>query len=179
MDVLIVENEKTALKQISRVLRNVASDAIIKKTSDVDEALQLCRERAFDVAFLDIEMPSKDGLTLAREIKDIRPITNIVIITAFPEYALEAYKLYVSDYVLKPVTHENLKNALSNLRNPIREKRKGLYVRCFGDFAVFYDARPLYFGRAKTKEMCNYSEPPMQGQSQHCLQRRLLMRQIH
>ncbi|MBQ9607098.1 MAG: response regulator [Lachnospiraceae bacterium] len=156
MDILIVDNEKTALKQVSRVLRSVASDAMIKKTSDVDDALRLCRETAFDVAFLDIEMPSKDGLTLAKEIKDIRPMTNIVIITAFPEYALEAYKLYVSDYVLKPVTHEDLKNALSNLRNPIREKRKGLYVRCFGDFAVFYDARPLSFGRAKTKEMFAY-----------------------
>ena len=156
MNVLIVDDEKTALKQVSRVLRSVASDAIIKKTSDVDDALQLCRETAFDVVFLDVEMPSMDGLTLAKEIKDIRPMTNIVIITAFQEYALEAYKLYVSDYVLKPVTHENLKNALSNLRNPIREKRKGLYVRCFGDFAVFFNARPVAFGRAKTKEMFAY-----------------------
>ena len=156
MDVLIVDNEKTALKQVSRVLRRVAAEAIIKETSDAYDALQLCRETAFDVAFLDIEMPEKDGLALAKEIKDIRPMTNIVIVTAFPEYALEAYKLYVSDYVLKPVTHEDLKNALNNLRNPIRERRKGLYVRCFGDFAVFYDAKPLHFGRTKTKEMFAY-----------------------
>ena len=156
MDVLIVDNERTALKQVSRVLRSVASDAVIKKTSDAYDALRLCRETAFDVAFLDIEMPSKDGLALAKEIKDIRPMTNIVIITAFPEYALEAYKLYVSDYVLKPVTHVDLKNALSNLRNPIKEKRKGLYVRCFGNFDVFYDGKPVYFGRTKTKEMFAY-----------------------
>lgn len=156
MDILIVDDEKPALRQIARVLKKVAEDAIIQKTDDADEALKLCRKTAFDVAFLDIKMPAKDGLTLAREIKEIRPMANIVIITAYPEYALEAYKLYVSDYVLKPVTQENLKNTLNNLRNPVRENRKGLYVRCFGDFAVFYDGRTLHFGRAKTKEMFAY-----------------------
>ena len=81
---------------------------------------------------------------------------NIVITTAYPEYALDAYKLYISDYVMKPVIRNDLKNALSHLRNPVREERKGLYVQCFGDFTVFYDGKPLSFGRAKITEMFAY-----------------------
>ena len=156
MKVLIVDDERSALRQVSRVLRKVEPDAEVHKTDDGDEALKLCGEIAFDIVFLDIEMPSKDGLTLAGEIKGILPMTNIVIITAYPEYALQAYKLYVSDYVLKPVVEEDLRNALDNLRNPIGEKRKGLYVRCFGNFTVFYDGKVVSFGRSKTKEMFAY-----------------------
>ena len=156
MNILIVDDERTALMDLYRSLAQVVPDAAITKTDDVYEAIELCRENAFDVAFLDIQMPDIDGLGLAEKIKRIRPMTNIVITTAYPEYALDAYKLYVSDYVLKPVKKEDLRNALHNLRHPVREERKGLYVQCFGDFAVFYDGEPLSFGRAKTKEFFAY-----------------------
>ncbi|MBQ9437105.1 MAG: response regulator [Lachnospiraceae bacterium] len=156
MDVLIVDDEQTALKNLTRVLKKVAPEADIQKTDDVEEALELCRRHAFDVVFLDIRMPDKDGLTLAKDIKNILPVVNIVIVTAYPEYALNAYKLYVSDYVLKPVIKEDLRKTLDNLRNPVKKERKGLYVQCFGDFAVFFNGMPLSFGRAKTKEMFAY-----------------------
>lgn len=156
MDVLIVDDERTALKNLTRVLKKVVPDAVIAETDESDGALKLCREAIFDVVFLDINMPDKDGLTLAKEIKQIRPGINIVIVTAYPEYALKAYKLYVSDYLMKPVSTEDLKNTLANLRNPLKQERKGLYVQCFGDFVVFFDGKAVNFGRAKTKEMFAY-----------------------
>lgn len=156
MNILVVDDERTALLDIVRSLEKVASDAKIDKTDDAYQALDLCKDNAYDVAFLDINMPDIDGLTLAKEIKKLRPLINIVIVTAYPEFALDAYKLYVSDYILKPVVKNNLKKALNNLRNPVKTERKGLFVQCFGDFAVFYDGQPITLGRAKTKEMFAY-----------------------
>ena len=68
----------------------------------------------------------------------------------------DAVKLYVSDYILKPARAEDIKNALANLRHPVKEERKGLYVHCFGNFEVFYDGEPVRFGRAKVKELFAY-----------------------
>ena len=156
MEVLIVDDERTAQKNLARVLSKVTENAHVQMTEQAEEAVSLCRDFDFDVVFLDINMPDKDGLTLAKEIKEIRPMINIVIVTAYPEHALKAYKLYVSDYIMKPVVKEDLRNALCNLRNPVRQNRKGLYVQCFGNFMVTFDGEVVSFGREKTKELFAY-----------------------
>ena len=156
MNILVVDDEQTAINNLIRVLKKVVPDAVIQQSDEAEEALNLCRNYTFDVVFLDINMPDKDGLTLAGEIKKLIPVINIIIVTAYPEHALEAYKLYVSDYIMKPVTREDLSNALLNLRIPLKKERKGIYVQCFGDFVVFFDGKAVSFGRAKTKELFAY-----------------------
>ena len=156
MRVLIVDDERTAIKDITKILEKIEPDADVTACDNAGEALALCRSNDFDVVLLDIRMPDMDGLTLASEIKAIRPVINIIITTAHPEYALESYKLYVSDYLLKPVIKEQLRKSLDNLRNPVNTTQKGLYVKCFGDFDVYYDGEPVSFGRAKTKELFAY-----------------------
>ena len=156
MKVLIVDGAQAALRDLEKSLKRVEPAADVIATNDAEEALRLCHRTAFDVVLMEICMPDRDGLTLAEEIKAIRPMINIIITTSHPEYALDAYELYVSDYILKPVLQKDLRRALDNLRNPIPKKREGLYVQCFGDFAVFYDGKPLSFGRAKSKELFAY-----------------------
>ena len=156
MNVLIVDDEQTALNNLERVLKKVVTNVIITKADEAEYALKLCRDNMYDIVFLDINMPDKDGMTLAEEIKKLIPIVNIIIVTAYPEYALEAYKLYVSDYIMKPVIKEDLKKTLANLRIPIKKDGKGLYIQCFGDFVVFFNGKAVSFGRAKTKELLAY-----------------------
>jgi len=156
MKILIVDDELTALRDLERALKKVVPDADIQKADEVDTALSMVREQEFDVTFLDIHMPEKDGLCLAREIKQIRPMMNIVMVTAFAQYALDAMKLYVSDYILKPAQTDDLRNALANLRNPVQKNRTGLFVRCFGNFEVFLDGEAVHFSRTKVKELFAY-----------------------
>lgn len=156
MNILIVDDERTALNDLKNVLGKTAPAAIVYMAEHPDEAIRLSREIDFEVAFLDIQMPGMDGLSLAQELKRILPALNIVMVTAYQEYAYDAFKLYASDYILKPVMPEDVKRALQNLRNPIESSRKGLYIQCFGNFEVFCDDKIVNFRRAKAKEMLAY-----------------------
>ncbi len=156
MKVLLVDDELSALRDLERVMTKAVPAAEISKTDETSVALELCKNQDFDVIFLDINMPGINGLALAKKIKEIRPNVNIVMVTAYPQYALDAVKLYVSDYILKPAMAEDIVKAFENLRNPVKEEGKGLYVRCFGNFEVFYDSKPMHFVRSKVKELLAY-----------------------
>ena len=156
MKILIVDDERMAIKSIKRVLRRVVPQAELFEAENGEKALLLCRKMAIDVVLLDIQMPDRDGLSLAQEMTAILPNINIIMTTAYPQYALDAFKVYASGYLLKPVLAEDLKDALFTLRYPVKEKRKGLYVQCFGHFEVFFDGSGVHFGRAKTKELFAY-----------------------
>ena len=130
MKILIVDDERMAIKSLKRVLRRVVPQAELFEAENGEEALLLCRKMAIDVVLLDIQMPDRDGLSLAQEMTAILLNINIIMTTAYPQYALDAFKVYASGYLLKPVLAEDLKDALFNLRYPVKEKRKGLYVQC-------------------------------------------------
>ena len=66
MNILVVDDEVSALRQIEMVLKTVAPDAVVQKTNKAKHALEMFRENEFDVVFLDIRMPGEDGLTLAK-----------------------------------------------------------------------------------------------------------------
>ena len=156
MNILIVDDEATALRDLSRVMRKTVPEAEIFTARDSDTALEVCKEKSIDVVFLDIRMPDMDGLTLAEKMKEISPLINIIMVTAYPNYALDAMKLYVSDYILKPANPVDIQNAMLHLRNPVRQTKKGLFVQCFGNFEVFYDGKPVRFPRSKVKELFAY-----------------------
>lgn len=156
MRILIVDDEISAVRDLVLSLKEIVQAADIKTATSSDAALKLFREREFDVAFLDVNMPVKDGLTVAKEMIALRPVINIIMVTGYPQYALDAVKLYVCDYIVKPVLPEDLSRALAHLRNPVPEKHEGLFVKCFGSFEVFYDGEPVRFGRAKVKELFAY-----------------------
>lgn len=78
------------------------------------------RENSCDIAFLDIKMRGMTGIELARQLKDIQGDINIIFVTGFSEYSLNAFRLYASDYLLKPATPDAVRQALGHLRTPVR-----------------------------------------------------------
>ena len=157
MRILIVDDEIKAVRDLELSLREVVPSAEIGTATKADTALEMFAEREFDVAFLDVNMPVKDGMTIAKEMIKLRPKINIIMVTAYPQYALDAVKLYVCDYIVKPALPEDLSRALEHLRYPVpEENHERLYVRCFGSFEVFYDGEPVHFNRAKVKELFAY-----------------------
>ncbi len=156
MKYLIIDDEPAAIRDLSMVVSDVDPEAVIDTATNTDAAFELCKKDTYDILFLDINMPGKDGITLARELKDIMPMGNIIMVTAYPQYALDALQLYVSGYILKPAMEDDIREALKNLRNPVASRTDGFYARCFGDFEAFYNGQPIRFRRTKTKELLAY-----------------------
>ena len=156
MKILIVDDERAAAEDLATVLKTVVPHAETDQANSAMDAEALLRKRTYDVAFLDIEMPVKNGMNLARELIERYPKMNLVMLTAYPEYALEAHHIFVSGYLLKPAMEEDVRAVFAHLRNPVPDHESGLYVRCFGNFEVFYNGKIVSFKRNKAKEMLAY-----------------------
>lgn len=115
MKVLIVDDESLALSRLKRLLNEEGVSDIVECNNAIDAIKELSKNN-FDVAFLDISMPTMGGLELANTILDINPKTFIIFQTAYEEYALEAFKSGGMDYLLKPISNENIKDALQKVQ---------------------------------------------------------------
>ena len=153
MNILVVDDEPLALVDITRVIKKSVPYADVTSADDPFDALALCEEKEIDVAFIDIEMPGMDGLELARRLSALNPRINTIMVTAYKEYAIDAFKQYASGYILKPAMQTDVEESLKHLRHPVSHITDGLYVRCFGGFEVFYNGEIVKFSRRKAKEV--------------------------
>ncbi len=156
MNIIAIDDEPHVLQSLERVLKQMEPNATLNNFLYVDEALSYAQENTVDVAFLDIEMPEMNGLLLAKKLKDIKPYINIIFLTGFSQYALDAYSVNPSDYLIKPVRPERVAAALQNLRHPVIPDKSGIQIQCFGNFEVFVDGKAVDFARAKSKEALAY-----------------------
>ena len=159
MKILIVDDEKTAITALTRSLRKICGEAAtIRAAANGKEALLVMSEQGlFDVVFLDIEMPGMSGLEVAKRIRQQAPKTNIIMVTAYPQYSLDAWSFYASGYLLKPASTAKVKEALENLRRlPSVPATERLTVQCFGNFEVYYKGERITFKRSAAKEVFAY-----------------------
>lgn len=118
MKVLIADDEKLIVDDLIREVLELYPDARVDGAVSADAALELAKKTVYDVALLDIDMPGTDGLNLARRLIAGWPTINIIFVTGYKEYALEAHELYCSGFLLKPVGSKKIKEAFENLRKP-------------------------------------------------------------
>jgi len=157
MNIIVVDDEHLTLKNIGRTIKDALQIEPVCFVSP-NEALAWAESNRVDIAFLDIEMGGMSGLELAKRLKEIQGKTNIVFVTAYSEYAMDAFTLYASGYILKPATREAIIQAVEELRYPPSRQRtaKKIRVQAFGNFEVFAGDTPLYFPRSKAKELFAY-----------------------
>ena len=120
--------------------------------SDCEEALEFVKNNPTDVAFLDINMRGMGGLALAEKIVALRPNCKIVFCTGYEEYAIPAFKLHASGYLMKPISADDVQVEIDNIKG-VRKKEKLLTVNCFGNFEIYAKDEKLAFKRLKTKEL--------------------------
>ena len=155
MHTLTVDDRELIVTQMLGILQKLDPDGSHLGATESTEALRLADAQPLDVAFLDVEMPGDlSGLMLAQQLKERYPRMNTVFITGHQEYALQAFELDASGYLLKPLTLEAVAHQLSVLRfRPDVSNAGKICIRCFGAFEATCNGVPLDFSYSKSKEL--------------------------
>jgi DNA-binding LytR/AlgR family response regulator len=106
---LIVEDEPLARNLLADYVNKVPMLELSEATSNPLQTLEILRNRAIDLMFLDIQMPEITGITLLKTLQK-KPL--VILTTAYSEYALESYEFDVVDYLLKPITFDRFLKAV-------------------------------------------------------------------
>lgn len=152
MIAVTVDDEHPMLQALTKAVAISPDITAISEFSSCTKALEWVQNNHVDIAFLDISMRGMGGLTLAEKILEAQPECNIVFCTGFSEYALDAFQIHVSGYLLKPITAEAIQKEIDHIKGR-KTKEKLLQVKCFGNFEVFTHGVPLNFKRSKSKEL--------------------------
>jgi DNA-binding LytR/AlgR family response regulator len=114
--VLVVDDEEPAVDDLVYLLSEEPGVGDVTGVADATAALRHLQEHEVDVVFLDIKMPGLDGLELARLLARFARPPEVVFVTAYDEHAVEAFEVRATDYLLKPVRPERLRQALDRAR---------------------------------------------------------------
>jgi len=131
MKILIVDDETLASSRVERILNELGYTNIVTM-NDSYKALENISKQKYDIAFLDIQMPNIDGIELANKILEFEPNTAIIFQTAYDKYAIEAFKIGVVDYILKPTTKDSIKKAISKTQKFIKIEEKNDIKKIIG-----------------------------------------------
>lgn len=157
--VMIVDDELPALKMAESVLRTFEDVGIYGSFSDPDELLTCLPTTDVDLLLVDMKMPGMHGLELAGRIQELISEVSIVFVTAYDDYAVDAFETEALDYIMKPITaermHKTLERYMKRCRGQKQDEAPGrILVRCFGRFSLEKEqGEPMKFRTAKTEEL--------------------------
>ena len=120
-NIIIVDDSKVILSEGVAVLEEAMPNATITGFIWPLEAIEYAKMNLVALAFLDIELGSASGFDLCRTLLEINPRTNIVFLTAYPDYSLDAWNTEACGFMVKPLTPDGVQAQLKKLRFPIME----------------------------------------------------------
>ncbi len=183
---IVVDDEILAIKRLKRLIGETGKVEVVNSFIHPEEAINFIRDNSIDLAFLDIEMPTVNGIELSEQILNIQSDVKIIFVTAFNQYAVEAFEVNALDYLLKPVSADRLnktldrifdsmdttknntnnKNILGNNENDMKANGNNIegsknmpdfHVNCFKKFEIVLNDEKLIKWRTnKAKELITY-----------------------
>ncbi|MBR5539149.1 MAG: response regulator [Clostridia bacterium] len=152
MIAIAVDDEPLMLGALVKAIKASPDITEVNDFTSCEDALDFIKGNSADVAFLDVNMRGMGGLSLAEKITDVCPHCKIVFCTGHEEYAIPAFKLHASGYLMKPISATDVQAEIDNIKG-ILQSQKPLAVKCFGNFEVYAKGEKLVFKRSKTKEL--------------------------
>jgi two-component system LytT family response regulator len=116
---ITVDDERVALRRLSRLLAHSGDIEIVAECTDGPGAVAAVRQHQPDVLFLDVQMPGMTGFEVLRALEDTR-LPVVIFVTAYDEFALQAFEARAIDYLLKPFGEARVEQALERARTCIR-----------------------------------------------------------
>ena len=152
MIAIAVDDEPLMLGALTKAVKASPDITAVTGFTSCEDTLDFIQSNYADIAFLDINMRGMGGLSLAERIVSFCPDCKIVFCTGYEEYAIPAFKLHASGYLLKPISSKDVQAEIDNIKG-IRQNQKPITVKCFGNFEAFSKSEKLTFKRSKTKEL--------------------------
>ena len=158
MTIICVDDEALVLRLSVTMCKELPQKPGVKGFTDAKEALEYLQRNSADIALLDINMPEMDGIALAARIKERQPDIAIIFLTGHSEYAVDAFALHASGYLLKPITKERLAEEVEYALTgrPAVKKPAHIVARTFGEFDLQVDGKSVAFSRKRAKELLAY-----------------------
>lgn len=117
MKCIIVDDEYPSREELKYFIKNFSSLEIVQEFEDPLEVLKYLQENSVDIIFLDINMPNLDGMSLGKLISKFNKKPEMVFITAYDHYAVDAFDIQAFDYIMKPYSEERIVNTLKRLES--------------------------------------------------------------
>ena len=157
MRVICVDDERLLMEDTVAMCRELPEIDDAKGFTSANDALEWLDSHSVDLALLDIDMPGMSGIELALRIKDRSPDTAVIFLTGYAKYAVDAFAVRASGYLLKPVSKESLAADVAYVYAG-RQKHavKKVKITTFGSFEVYVDGLQVKFHMAKCKEILAY-----------------------
>ena len=163
MRIICIDDEPLILNMAVELCKKLSENPEVTGFTKAADALAWLNEHSADIALLDINMPEMSGLELAARIRETDPTTSIVFLTGHSEYAVEAFRLHASGYLMKPINRQRLAEEIAHAarlhESYASAQQSGIAhisARTFGEFDIFIDGKPISFPRSKSKELLAY-----------------------
>lgn len=152
--IMIVDDEPLILEELSYLCANIPDAKVCGAFCNPVEALEYASGHLVDFAFLDIRMPGITGLELLEKLHGIQSNLQAAFVTAYDQYALDAYRKDACDYILKPFGQKEVAHALEKARRALGAGGETLIeFRTFGRFDLFLNGCAVDFCSRKAKEL--------------------------
>lgn len=165
MRIVIIDDEIHAINELKYFLKEYEVN-IVNTYQDAWDALENIKNDLPEIVFIDIDMPTMNGIELAIHIQTILQNILIIFVTAHSRYAIDAYKVHPIDYILKPINSLYFENTMDyvlkqyQLINSVNNgniKKNRRYIRTFGNFEVLNENQEIMkFTTKKTKTLLSY-----------------------
>ena len=161
---IIVDDEKPAREEIKEILKRFDDINILREFDNAIDAFNFISKNDIDVLFLDINLPGISGMKLAEQLKEFKNFPLVVFVTAYAEFAVDAFEVGAVDYILKPVEEARITKTVAKIRNLLqsKESEKDEFVVCIEneelillkleDISYFFvENRKLYAKKGKSE----------------------------
>ncbi len=162
MRIICIDDEPLILQMTAALCRELPEQPEVCGFSHAKDALCWLKDHTADIALLDINLPDMNGIELAARIRETDPNISIIFLTGYSEYALDAFRLHASGYLLKPVNKQRLAEEIDHamqwrsVQSPASGQGAQIFARTFGEFDLYVNGRVVAFPRSKAKELLAY-----------------------
>ena len=153
MNLIYVDDEYPARNNFRLTIAPFLEVESLQLFGDGESALEWAAANPVDAAFLDMEMPGLHGLELAKKLKALDPNISIVFVTAYSQYALDAFSVDAIGYVMKPYLPSDIRKELDKAARVRKIPKHRVEIKTIPTFSVTIDGNPFHMGRLKALEL--------------------------